>query len=147
MPVFTLFDVSITDRLSDQRMNKALYRVVCPQLQWQRRALGTRDITHDSNPVSIAPLVTDTRLYRLHPAVSVSVGPCFRPSHFYLQTHNFTLPCRSVPNSVRPKYFQIARDFWIIAPAQPSATILPCTRPRWTDMGIWIDHITTKTPS
>ena len=44
-------------------------------------------------------------------------------------TRLYTLPCRSVGRSVRPKHFWIPSGFCITAPAQPSATGLPCIRP------------------
>ena len=47
-------------------------------------------------------------------------------------TRLYTLPCRSVGPSVRPSVTNISKlsiGLWIIAPAQPSATGLPCIRP------------------
>ena len=44
-------------------------------------------------------------------------------------TRRYTLPCRSVGRSVRPSHFGIPSTFRITAPAQLSATGLPCIRP------------------
>ena len=44
-------------------------------------------------------------------------------------TRLYTLPCRSVRPSVGPSHFWIASGFGITAPAQSSATVLPCIRP------------------
>ena len=44
-------------------------------------------------------------------------------------TRLYTLPCRSVDRSVGPSHFWILSGFCITAPAQPSATGLPCIRP------------------
>ena len=47
-----------------------------------------------------------------------------------LPSRLYTLPCRSVNLSVRP-HFSIAIGFCVTAPAQLSATELPCIRPCW----------------
>ena len=44
-------------------------------------------------------------------------------------TRLYTLPCRSVGRSIHPSCFQILSGFRITAPAQPSATGLPCIQP------------------
>ena len=44
-------------------------------------------------------------------------------------TRLYTLPCQPIPPSVPQQHFWIESGFWITAPAQASATGLPCIRP------------------
>ena len=62
------------------------------------------------------------RHYHLHNHLSIR-------GFLVADTRLYTLPCRSVGTSVRWSHFLIASGFHITAPAQPSATGLPCIRP------------------